>query len=473
MAKSPFASSGPPSLWQCYVRNLDWGVTPASLRAVATSTGNVAANEIKELRLCRSGQYFNGKLCSAFFGFQAQDGAARLSQSWSGKTISGICGQQHTLACKVVAPDGGDVAHPPARAMIFAQPGNMPETNRQRQGPPTHDDAGKSSSKVNKEKPKETQQQAEQGGTPSARLGSSPKGAAAAVPPVQPPATPQQTTAPLPPAPPAVPLQVPPAPLLHPTPLLPPPPPPPPPRPPPRPPSTTGNPGIPTAASSAVMMVPGCTLLRPPRPLTTRPSTTVAPGKGKSTAEGKEENNEKGGEVDDSTAEGGKKEPPKQGEEPEQPPIPEEAVHQQPADDGVEVTVQGEEEEQQQEEESDDDDDTIGRHLCGFDDGYYDGPLYVEGPTTSPSSPPPPLLEMKAELGEDTNTSPADGVLDSLASPVGVPPLPQDGDDDEGDETLRPWQRREKKRCRRSRRPVMRDLKSNQNRSYPKKEQNR
>ena len=172
----------------------------------------------------------------------------------------------------------------------------------------------------------------------------------------------------------------------------------------------------------------------------------MAPGKGKSTAEGKEENNEKGGEVDDSTAEGGKKEPPKQGEEPEQPPIPEEAVHQQPADDGVEVTVQGEEEEQQQEEESDDDDDTIGRHLCGFDDGYYDGPLYVEGPTTSPSSPPPPLLEMKAELGEDTNTSPADGVLDSLASPVGVPPLPQDGDDDEGDETLRPWQRRGKKK---------------------------
>ena len=113
MARSFSASSpggGSPMLWQCYVRNLDWSVTQAALRTTAFVSGNVRGGELVDLRLCRSGQFHAGKMCSAFFGFYSEDAASRLSNSWNGMMIPSICTNNRSgttttaLICKVVSP---------------------------------------------------------------------------------------------------------------------------------------------------------------------------------------------------------------------------------------------------------------------------------------------------------------------------------------------------------------------------------
>ena len=89
------------------------------------------------------------------------------------------------------------------------------------------------------------------------------------------------------------------------------------------------------------------------------------------------------------------------------------------------------------------------RNWCG-DDGYADHQSAAgvsEGPTNTPSSPPPPLPEVKTELEEFESTSPAE-----YASPGGVVAQaaivrPQQLLKPKEEGGPRPWQRRTQKRA--------------------------
>ncbi len=90
-----------------------------------------------------------------------------------------------------------------------------------------------------------------------------------------------------------------------------------------------------------------------------------------------------------------------------------------------------------QEEQSEDE---TSRNWCG-EDGYMDRQSagVSEGPTNTPSSPPPPLPEVKTELEAlEESTSPAE-----YASPVRPPQLLKPKE--EG--VTQPWQRRTQKRA--------------------------
>ena len=106
-----------PATWQTYVRNLDWFVTQANLKEEACNSGGVAQDDIVEVRLCRTGHYFPGKLCSAFLFFGEQGHAEQVAQSWNAKAIAGLSRPNTALICKaeVVEKKGA------ARQQIFAQ----------------------------------------------------------------------------------------------------------------------------------------------------------------------------------------------------------------------------------------------------------------------------------------------------------------------------------------------------------------
>ena len=91
-------------LWQCMVRNLDWYVTQTILKNEAVASGNVSFDDILELRMCRSGAFFPGRMCSAFFTFQSKESAGQLRDSWNGRVIPAVSSQGSTsLTCKVVS----------------------------------------------------------------------------------------------------------------------------------------------------------------------------------------------------------------------------------------------------------------------------------------------------------------------------------------------------------------------------------
>lgn len=119
-----------PATWQTYVRNLDWFVTQANLKEEACNSGGVAQDDIVEVRLCRTGHYFPGKLCSAFLFFGEQGHAEQVAQSWNAKAIAGLSRPNTALICKaeIVEKKGA------ARQQIFAQA--PPEVKAGSQPPP-------------------------------------------------------------------------------------------------------------------------------------------------------------------------------------------------------------------------------------------------------------------------------------------------------------------------------------------------
>lgn len=89
-------------LWQCLVRNLDWYVTQTTLKKEAVANGNVSPADILELRMCRTGAFFPGRMCSAFFTFQSKESAEQLRDSWNGRVIPAVSSEGSTsLTCKV------------------------------------------------------------------------------------------------------------------------------------------------------------------------------------------------------------------------------------------------------------------------------------------------------------------------------------------------------------------------------------
>ena len=112
----PTAGGHALAAWQTYVRNLDWFVTQAGLRDEACISGGVAQDDILEVRLCRTGHYFPGKLCSAFLFFAEQGQAEQGAQSWNAKVISSISLPNTALNCKAEA-----IGARRPRPTIFAQ----------------------------------------------------------------------------------------------------------------------------------------------------------------------------------------------------------------------------------------------------------------------------------------------------------------------------------------------------------------
>lgn len=89
--------------WQCYVRNLEWRTTQQDLVLEARRVG-VTDQQIVDVRMCRAGQYFPGRLCSAFLYCQAGSQAEALCKAWNGMVIPTLSSGGTTLDCKVVPP---------------------------------------------------------------------------------------------------------------------------------------------------------------------------------------------------------------------------------------------------------------------------------------------------------------------------------------------------------------------------------
>jgi len=63
-------------IWQLYVRNLNWHVTQSLILMEANAVDGIEKADIKEVRLCRAGQFWQTMLC--FFDLrrseQSRDG---------------------------------------------------------------------------------------------------------------------------------------------------------------------------------------------------------------------------------------------------------------------------------------------------------------------------------------------------------------------------------------------------------------
>ena len=100
--------------WQCYVRNLEWRTTQHELKAEARKVG-VKDQQIVDVRMCRAGQFYHGKLCSAFLSCKTGSQAEALCNAWHGQVIPTLSCGSTTLNCKVVPPTS--VGQP----ILFAQ----------------------------------------------------------------------------------------------------------------------------------------------------------------------------------------------------------------------------------------------------------------------------------------------------------------------------------------------------------------
>ena len=121
-------------LWQCLVRNLDWYVTQTILKKEAVANGNVSFADILELRMCRRGAFFPGRMCSAFFTFQSKESAEQLRDSWDGRVTPAVSSEGSTsLTCKVVSHAKKSGFHPQPPGMIQEQ---CHQEHHQQQEPP-------------------------------------------------------------------------------------------------------------------------------------------------------------------------------------------------------------------------------------------------------------------------------------------------------------------------------------------------
>ena len=102
-------------IWQLYVRNLNWHVTQSLILMEANAVDGIEKADIKEVRLCRAGQYFPGKLCSAFLIFEDRSKAEMVFRNWDARAVPNLTQTGTSLTCKV---EPGECS---ARPNVFAQ----------------------------------------------------------------------------------------------------------------------------------------------------------------------------------------------------------------------------------------------------------------------------------------------------------------------------------------------------------------
>ena len=101
--------------WQLYVRNLNWQVTQSLLLMGANAVDGIDKADVKEVRLCRAGQYFQGKLCSAFLIFNDRSKAELVCKNWDARAVPSLSQAGTSLTCKVEPGECSDRPH------VFAQ----------------------------------------------------------------------------------------------------------------------------------------------------------------------------------------------------------------------------------------------------------------------------------------------------------------------------------------------------------------
>lgn len=81
----------------------------------ANAVDGIEKADIKEVRLCRAGQYFPGKLCSAFLIFEDRSKAEMVFRNWDARAVPNLTQTGTSLTCKV---EPGECS---ARPNVFAQ----------------------------------------------------------------------------------------------------------------------------------------------------------------------------------------------------------------------------------------------------------------------------------------------------------------------------------------------------------------